>query len=151
MQINYNKGKGLTSKVSLWNSKNIIMKKALPPLVIFLLSLIAFNGFSQTAVPTDFFAGKWEISIPGTPNGDVKFVTDLVRKDGKLTGELVNTADPSQPKRHITKVEEKENNIIIYFESDQVSEISMNLTKVDADNLKGTVYNFEATAKRIKG
>lgn len=119
--------------------------------LLILLVGAAFAGFSQTNAPTDFFAGKWEISVVGAPNGDVKFTTDLVRKDGKLTGELSNATDPSQPKRPITKVEEKDNNLIIYFESEQVGEIAINLTKVDADNLKGTVYSFDATATRIKG
>ena len=126
-----------------------IMKKESILLVIFFLG-IAFNGFSQTSASADFFAGKWEISVTGTPNGDVKFVTDLVRKDGKLTGELANATDSSQPKRPITKVEEKGTNLIIYFESSQAGEISIDLTKVDENNLKGTLYNFDTTAKRIK-
>ena len=118
-------------------------------ILFILITGFAFNGFSQTAIPTDFFAGKWEILVTATPNGDVKFVTDLVRKDGKLTGELSNATDPSQPKRPITKVEENGANLAIYFESSQAGEISINLSKVDENNLKGTLYSFDATAKRI--
>ena len=125
-----------------------IMKRETIVLFIFLVGF-AFNGFSQTAAPADFFAGKWEISVIGSPNGDVKFVTDLVRKDGKLTGELSNATDPSQPKRPITKVEENGTNLVIYFESSQAGEIFINLNKVDENNLKGILYSFDATAKRI--
>ena len=110
----------------------------------------ALNGFSQSTAPADFYAGKWEISIVGSPRGDVKFVTNLVRKDGKLTGELANPADATEAKRPITKVEESAKKLVIYFESSQGGEISVDLDKVDDNNLKGSVMSFDATAKRIK-
>ncbi len=119
-------------------------------ILVFLMLCGAFEGISQTNPPTDFFAGKWEIMIVGTPSGDVKFLTELVRKDGKLTGQLVDPVDASKPKRPITKVEEKGDNLVIYFESEQAGELGIDLTKVDDDNLKGKVFSFEATAKRIK-
>lgn len=119
--------------------------------LFFLLMLcVSLTGFSQTAAPADFFAGKWEISAVETPMGDVKFTTELVRKDGKLTGELTNASDPSQPKRPITKVEEKSDKVIIFFDSSQAGEIAIDLNKVNDDSLKGTLYTFEATAKRLK-
>ncbi len=125
------------------------MKKASVLLFVLFLS-ITFYGFSQTA-PKDFYAGKWEILLTGTPNGDVKFFTNLTRKDGKLTGELVNPEDATNGKRPITKVEESADKIAIYFESSQGGEISINLAKVDNDNLKGSLMDsFDAKATRIK-
>lgn len=124
------------------------MKKVSLILLVLVLGL-AYNGFAQTAGPTDFFAGKWEISIVGSPRGDVKFLTDLVRKDGKLTGDLTDAADATV-KRHITKIEETADKLVIYFESSQAGEISVELAKVDADNLKGALMSFDATAKRVK-
>ncbi len=124
------------------------MKKVSLFLFICLLG-VCVRGFSQTTPPTDFFVGKWEISMMGTPRGDVKFLTDLARKDGKLTGELVDSADPKE-KRAITKTEESANKLVIYFESSQAGEISIDLMKVDDDNLKGSLMSYEATAKRLK-
>lgn len=124
--------------------------KAPGVLFFFLLLGFAFEGHGQAASSTDFFAGKWEISVVGTPNGDVKFTTDLVRKDGKLTGELINPDDAENSKRPITKVVENGDKIAIYFDSSQAGELSIDLDKVDDDNLKGTLYNFDTTAKRIK-
>ena len=124
------------------------MKKASLLLIVLFLG-ITFHGFSQTA-PKDFFAGKWEISLAGTPNGDVKFLTNLIRKDGKLTGELVNPEDAANGKRPITRVEENGDKLVIYFESSQGGEISIDLAKVDNDNLKGALMSFDAKAKRIK-
>ena len=126
------------------------MKKVTTFLFI-LFAALAGNAFSQTAPAADFFAGKWEISLTETPAGDVKFRTDLVRKDGKLTGELSDVADASKPARLINSVEETADQIIIYFTSSQGDELPLQLAKVDNDNLKGRLMDsFEATAKRMK-
>ena len=118
--------------------------------MLFLLILgITYNGFSQPPAPTDFYAGKWEISIMGSPRGDVVFLTDLVRKEGKLTGKLVDKADPANGSLKILRVEESAQKLVIYFESSQGGERLMDLAKVDKDTLKGTVSEYEATAKRV--
>ena len=125
------------------------MKKVSLFLFIFLLG-ICVKGFSQSTPPTDFFAGKWEITITGTPSGDAKMVTDLVRKDGKLTGEL---KDPSgtNPAMPITKIEEGKDKLTIYFDTAQAGEIGIELAKVDDDHLKGQLMNmFDSTALRLK-
>ncbi|GAB4018980.1 hypothetical protein GCM10028808_55120 [Spirosoma migulaei] len=120
-------------------------------ILVLLLSAITF-GYAQTTAPApaDFFAGKWEITIIGTPAGDAKMVTNLVRKDGKLTGELT---DPTgvRPVTPISKVEEGTDKITLSFESPQAGEVSIELAKADADHLKGQLMNmFEATAVRAK-
>jgi len=116
--------------------------------VIFFLSLsFAITCFSQTP---DFFAGKWEVTVLNSPKGDVTFLTELIRKDGKLTGELIEKSDPSTSSRTILKVEESPEKLVIYFESSQGGETILDLAKVDQDNLKGTVHDFEATARRLK-
>jgi len=115
--------------------------------ILFAVLISCLTCFSQTP---DFFAGKWEITVLNSPKGDVTFLTELIREDGKLTGELVEKADPSGSSRKIVRVEESPEKLVIYFESSQGGETIMNLAKVDQDNLKGTVYDFEATAKRLK-
>ena len=126
------------------------MKKASLILFVFLLG-ITYTSFAQTAPSTDLFVGKWEITIMGTPQGDAKMVTELVRKDGKLTGEL---KDPSgtNPAMPITKVEEEAGKkITIYFDTAQAGEIGVELAKVDDDHLKGQLMSmFESTAVRVK-
>ena len=137
------------------------MKKISLFLFVALLGISA-QSFSQatsttsqtmvTAAPTsaDFFAGKWEITITGTPSGDTKMITELVRKDGKLTGELKDSSG-TRPAMPITKVEEEKEKMTFYFNSDQAGEIPVELTKVDNDHLKGQLMNmFDATAVRIK-
>ena len=124
------------------------MKKVSLFLFIFLVGVCA-RSFSQTTTPPDFFAGKWEITIIGTPNGNSTLTADLVRKDGKLTGQLINATD-STAKIPITTLDEKGDNLSMAFTA-QGYDVTIDLTKVDDDNLKGTLMNsFEAKAKRLK-
>lgn len=121
------------------------MKKLSVLVVLFVLGL-SFNTFAQS----NFFEAKWEITVFGTPNGDAKFVTKLERKDGKLGGELAIVSDASAPKIPITNIEESADKITIYF-SAQGYDVNVELTKVDDDNLKGTLMNmFETKAVRVK-
>lgn len=126
------------------------MQKVSLLLFVFLLGVCA-KGFSQTTTPPDFFVGKWEIAITGTPNGDAKLLTDLVRTDGKLTG---NLTDPTgtNPATPITKIEEDPGKkITIYFDTAQAGEIAIELAKVDDDHLKGSLMSmFDSAATRVK-
>lgn len=125
------------------------MKKVSLFLFVFFLG-VCVKGYSQATPPTDFFAGKWEVTIMGTPDGDAKMVTDLIRKDGKLTGEMKDPAGV-KPITAITKIEEGKDKLTIYIDTAQAGEIPIELAKVDDDHLKGSLMNmFETTAVRVK-
>ncbi|MEZ0609042.1 hypothetical protein ACAW74_11030 [Fibrella sp. WM1] len=120
-------------------------------LFLFLLFIgVATTGFTFRLAPDDFYAGKWDIMIVGTPNGDAKMVADLVRKDGKLTGQLT-PSDANAEKIPIESIEESANKLNLTFTA-QGYNVTMELNKVDDDNLKGSIMNgmFNASAKRIK-
>ncbi|GAB3920160.1 hypothetical protein [Larkinella terrae] len=127
------------------------MKKVSLFLFVFFLS-IASKGISQTTNPSDFFVGKWEITISGTPTGNSVLVTELSRKDGKLTGELKDPSGTNPQAVAITKIEEEEGKkLTIYFNTEQAGEIALALEKVDDDHLKGMLMSMlESTAVRIK-
>ena len=125
------------------------MKKA--SFFLFFLLGVSFLSFSQAPAPADFFAGKWAIEILGTPNGDAKMTANLVRKDGKLTGTLTNTAegDKSEP-IPITSIEEGTDKLTLGFTT-QGYDLTMQLNKVDDDHLKGMLIDqFETKATRLK-
>jgi hypothetical protein len=125
------------------------MKKV--SLIVFLLLFgIVIKGFSQTAKPVEFWAGKWEFTVIGTPQGDSKFKTNLIRKEGKLEGELVTTADGTEMKIPITKIEESADKIAIFFTT-QGYDVNLEFTKVDENNIKGSLMSmFDAKGVRIK-
>jgi hypothetical protein len=123
--------------------------KKVSMLLFLLVASTVFGTFLQASAPEDFFTGKWEIIITGTPNGDAKFLTNLSRKDGKLTGEL---SDPSgtNPVIAIDKVDENGNSMTIYFRT-QEYDVNISLEKVDDNILKGSLMNmFDASAKRVE-
>jgi len=125
------------------------MKKFIA-LVFVLTTLFSTSTFASKPDPTDFFAGKWKIMVMGTPNGDVTFATNLIRKDGVLTGQLKIVGDDSLPLIDIAKVEEGGDKVNIYF-TIQSYDVNAELTKVDSDNLKGSLMGmFEAKAARVK-
>ncbi len=125
------------------------MKKLVAFLFV-LMSLCSATSFAKLPDPTDFFAGKWKIMVAGTPNGDVTFSTNLVRKDGVLTGQLKIVGDDSLPLVDISKVEDDKEKVVIYF-TIQGYDVNAELTKVDSDNLKGSLMGmFEAKGVRVK-
>lgn len=112
--------------------------------------LVVLTLLSSFIQADDFFLGKWEIMVAGTPNGDIKFATDLQRKEGKLFGELTIPADPNAPAIPISNIEEGTDKITIYF-SAQGYDLNLDLEKVDQDNLKGTLMGmFDSKAVRVK-
>lgn len=131
------------------------MKKA--SIIFFALFLgIVAKSWAQstdsTATPaaTDYFAGKWEISVIGTPNGDTKLVAELVRKEGKLSGELKDPSGALPGAIPITDIEETKEQVTIFF-SAQGYDVNLVLTKVDQNNCKGSLMGmFDSTAKRVK-
>jgi hypothetical protein len=123
------------------------MKKASIVLLVLFFAVIN-QGFSQSA--TDFYAGKWEISILGTPQGDAKLVANFTRKDGTLIGDLSDPVDTLKEKIPISKIEEDGGKITIYFSASGY-DLNIPFEKVDEDNLQGKLMNmFESKAKRIK-
>ncbi|WP_159466742.1 hypothetical protein [Dyadobacter sp. 3J3] len=116
---------------------------------LFLTLGVVFNGNSQSMALADFFAGKWEVTVIGTPNGDSKMIIDLVRTDGKLTGQMSNPAEPTGEKVPVT-VDESADLLDLAFNT-QGYDVTINLKKVDEDNLKGSLLGmFDAIAKRVK-
>lgn len=129
--------------------KHFVMKK-LFALVFVLTALISTTSFAKLPDPTDFFAGKWKIQVLGTPNGDATFSTDLVRKDGALTGVLKIVGDAAAEPVQIAKVEDDKDKVVLYF-TIQGYDVNVELTKVDSDNLKGSLMGmFEAKGVRVK-
>ena len=106
--------------------------------------LLAGNSFANE--PADYFAGDWKVQIKGTPSGDADMVLHLERVEGKLTGEMrTEGVDPSKLK----SVDEQEDAITVSYTT-MGYDISLKLSKVDENNLKGSLMGmFDATGERI--
>jgi len=91
-----------------------------------LLLLTSVNLNAQQE-PSDYFAGKWEVLLEGTPSSDVTMIMTLDRNDGKLEG-----------------------SIAVNWTS-QGYEVYLELKKMDEDNISGSLMDmFSASGQRIK-
>ena len=123
------------------------MKKLTTLLVgVFALMIISVNVKAQAN--TDFFVGKWDILVKGTPQGDVNMKVNFEKRDGKLVGTMVS---PETSKEEpFNKLDTTEKGIVVYF-SAQGYDVDMSLEKQDDDHVIGTVMNMlEVTGVRVK-
>ncbi|MBY0536768.1 MAG: hypothetical protein K2P88_13040 [Chitinophagaceae bacterium] len=127
------------------------MKKISFLLTILMVSVFSMNAFSQSSpapAPADFFAGKWNVVIKNTPQGDAKLVFNFTKKDGALSGVVTDSAGTEISK--MSNLEVKENEVTVSF-SAQGFDLTITLTKKDEDHLTGMLMNmFEVEAIRIK-
>jgi cytochrome c len=109
----------------------------------------AVNEGKTEAISSDFYVGKWQTTVAGTPGGDIVMDLDLVRVDGKLTGTITpKMKDLKEGK--LDKVEEKDDKITVYFKM-ATYDVNVILEKENADNLKGMLMGmFKAKAVRVK-
>jgi hypothetical protein len=113
---------------------------------IFASLLISVTTFAQTA--PNYYAGKWDVLVKATPNGDVHFLFTITEKDGKLDGTFV---DPETKKDiPVSKIEGADNKATIYF-TVSTYDVNIALEKVDDTHVKGSLMGmFDATGERVK-
>ncbi|MES2064789.1 MAG: hypothetical protein V4456_22930 [Bacteroidota bacterium] len=113
--------------------------------VLFAL-FISLTADAQTK--QDYYPGKWNIVIAGTPGGDSKMTILLERKDGKLAGVVQDSTGKELTK--ITTIDEKDKTIIAAF-TIQSYDVTLTLDPMDDDHVKGNLMGmFDAKGVRVK-
>jgi len=109
--------------------------------------LLSFGANAQAKTGADYFVGKWNVLVVGTPNGDAKMLVTLEQKDGKLTGTLSNPGQGEPTK--FSNVEVKENSVTVYFTSSGY-DVYLMLEKKDDNKVAGSMMDmFDATGDRV--
>ncbi|QHT68810.1 hypothetical protein GXP67_20220 [Rhodocytophaga rosea] len=109
--------------------------------------LFATNAQAQT-VSEDYFVGTWNVTAFGLPQGDTNMIIQLDKKDGKLSGGII---DPATNKigTPFTKINVAANKLTAYFiAQEQGMEVYLSLEKKDDTNVKGSImdmFNMEGT------
>ena len=87
------------------------MKKAV--FLSVMCMLMAMSSFVAKAQgeSKDYFIGRWEVSVPGLPEGDVVMMVEVARVDGSLKAEISSEGQIMK----VDKLVEKENYITLYF------------------------------------
>ena len=125
------------------------MKKLFSIFAALFFVVLSFSAKAQTQTPTDYFVGKWNLEVKGTPQGDSKMTVVWERKDGKLIGYLPSAPNTTDTVK-FTKVEEKEKSVTVYFSSGGY-DVNITMVKKDDVNVTGDLMGmFDATGTRVK-
>jgi hypothetical protein len=113
--------------------------------VFFLLSMYA-NAQSKTGA--DYFAGKWNVLVKGTPDGDHRMVFVLDKKDTTLIGVVQDTAGKEIAK--IDKIDIADKTAKVYFNASGY-DVNVEINQKDDDHVTGNLMGmFNAEGERIK-
>ena len=124
------------------------MKKVSSLFAVLFFLLLSSNVHAQTKTGADYFAGKWNVLIKGTPNGDAKMFIVLEKKEGTITGAVQDTTGTEISK--ISKVELTDSAATVYFTT-QGYDVNLLMNKKDDDHTTGSMMNmFDAEGERVK-
>ena len=127
--------------------KYINMKKLSSVFAGLFFLVLSFSANAQTK-NVDYFIGKWNVVVEGTPGGDAKMIVHVEKKDTVWSGAVLDTASTEISK--ISKIEKGENSITVYFTS-QGYDVNLLMERKDDDHVTGNMMGmFEAKGERIK-
>jgi len=111
--------------------------------------VLSFSARAQSKTGADFFAGKWNVLVTGTPYGALKRVYILEKKDNGLTGIVLDGATGKEISK-CSKIDIQDDNITLYYQS-MGNDVSIVLTKKDDDHVTGKAMgSFDAKGERVK-
>jgi hypothetical protein len=114
--------------------------------LVFLLLSINVNAQSKTGA--DYFKGKWNVLIKGTPNGDAKMIFVLENKNDSIVGVVQDSTGTEISK--ISNVELTDTSATVYFTA-QGYDVNVVMNKKDDDHVSGNLMGmFDADGERIK-
>jgi hypothetical protein len=122
------------------------MKKLSVVIAAIVCSFVFAIGVKAQA-PADYFVGKWSVTITGLPQGEAKSVVVFERKDGKLTGYMLNEG---KPKDVFSKVTEEKGKTVTGYYTSSGYDCYILLDKQDDNSVTGTLMDmFDCTGVRI--
>ncbi len=122
--------------------------KKLSVLFAGLFFLLSLNTKAQTKTGADYFTGKWNVLIKGTPGGDAKMFVVLAKSDSSMTGTVQDSTGTEISK--LSKVELTDSSATVYFTA-QGYDVNLLMTKKDDDHFTGSMMGmFDADGERVK-
>jgi hypothetical protein len=95
---------------------------------------------AQTKSGFDFFAGKWNIVVKNTPNGDAKMVVNFEKKNEVVTATLNDSTGKELYK--VTKTEIVNDLAYITFIGSQSNDVPLTLKKKDETSITGDIMGM---------
>ncbi|WP_339864730.1 hypothetical protein [uncultured Algoriphagus sp.] len=111
-----------------------------------LLATISFAFTSYNPSP-EYFEGKWNVLVKGTPQGDATIPVRFETKDGKTTGYFTEEGATEEKKMSSTTISGDAINTAFNISG---YDVTLYLKKVDADHAKGDLMGmFDAEGTRV--
>ncbi len=124
------------------------MKKMTVLVASVFLLLVSYNSMAQANPTVEYFNGKWNVLIKGTPQGDAKLLFVLEKDSSGLKGVILDSTGKEQSK--VDKIELADNAATLYFNL-MGYDLNMELKKKDDDHATGSLMGmFEVEADRVK-
>ncbi len=113
-----------------------------------LLFFICLSARAQSRPGVDYFQGKWNLLVKGTPNGDGRMFVLLEKKDSTLTGSVQDSSGVEMSK--ITGLVLTDSSVNFDFRA-QGYDVYLNLYKKDDDHISGKLMNmFDTDGERVR-
>lgn len=117
-------------------------------LIATLFLAFSLSAGAQSQETPDYFVGNWTILVKGTPQGDIKLVLAMEKKDTALSAVVLDTTGKEFAK--VDKIVRKDTMMTAYF-SAMGYDLYLEMTRKDDDHMAGNLVGmFEAEAERIK-
>lgn len=125
------------------------MKTVKAMITVLILVLITSAAFAQSeAAGDDYFTGKWEVLVEGTPQGDATMIFNLSREEGELVGNISAQGESETTK--IDRITENDDSFTAYWFA-QGYNVNITLKKKDVNNMTGSLMSmFNSSATRIQ-
>ena len=124
------------------------MRKLSPIIAVLFSVFITFSSNAQSKTGADYFAGKWNVLVKGTPGGDSKIFVVLEKKDSTITGVIQDSTGMEISK--IDNIELKDSSLTVFFKA-QGYDVNLLMNKKDEDHVMGSLMAmFEAEGVRVK-
>lgn len=113
---------------------------------LFFFSLLSFVLFATNlqaqSAPEDYFVGTWNVKAYSLPQGDTDMIIQLDKKDGKLSGGIVDAAT-KKVKTPFSKIDVAGNTLTAhFFAQEEGMEVYLTLSKKDEKNITGSIMDM---------
>ena len=124
------------------------MKKRSSLLSLLLVLLLINFANAQSNTGGSYFVGKWKVSIPGTPIGDLKRIYVIDKMNDSFSAVVQDSTGKEITK--CSKVEARENDITLFYSVSGI-DAYIKLTRKDEDHVSGLVLDtYQAQGERMK-
>ncbi|MCW3807050.1 hypothetical protein [Plebeiibacterium marinum] len=122
------------------------MKKVSKVLLGLVLMLVAISVNAQAA-EGEFFVGKWNVIVEGTPQGDSNMEVRVEKQDGKIV--CLMQSDAGGEFKPVERLEITDTELTAYWTAGGYN-VYLFLEKVEDNKVEGSLMDmFDATGERV--